>query len=168
MSIYIETLDELRSLVRKLGIKVESIAELRELIAAVNAQSNPDMARLKTLKVIGVVAAVVPPGAAALATMLLFAESAKTGGVTWGGLLALAIVWPAVALISTLAVYFTFRALRQPASVAFSGWGSKAGLGGASTGPQSPGGAPRANDSMGDPNTQVTKPAEPSPAGGPS
>jgi hypothetical protein len=168
MSIYIETLDELRSLVRKLGIKVESTAELRELIAAVNAQSNPDRARLKTIKVIGVTAAAVPSGGAALATMILLAESAKAGGVSWGGLLALAIVWPAVALISTLALYFTFRALRSSASVA--GWSQRklAGQGGASMGPQSPGLSEPIPDLRDDARSQFTRPAESSPTGGAS
>lgn len=99
MSVMIESMDELLVLLKKTNLKVASVDELRQLLASINATYNPEAARQKTGKLIGVTVPSVMAGSAAFVSFFL-AGSGMTP-YTVGGL---ALVWGAVALVSTAAV----------------------------------------------------------------
>lgn len=94
MSVIIENTDELLTLLKKMDLKVTSVDELRQLLATINANYNPDEARQKTGKLIGTTVPGYMAGAAAFATF--FSAASNVGG--------LALIWGAVALVSTAAV----------------------------------------------------------------
>ena len=54
MSLLIENTEELLTVVKKLNLKVASVDELRHLLAEINANYNPEAARQKTGKLVGV------------------------------------------------------------------------------------------------------------------
>lgn len=98
MSVMIETTEELLALLKKLNLKVSSVDELRHLLATINANYNPEAARQKTGQRIGVTVPGYMAGAAAFASWILCASDSTH---TTGGL---ALIWGAVALVSTAAV----------------------------------------------------------------
>jgi|GEM_PF-3640488 hypothetical protein len=95
MSVMIESTDELLTLLKKLDLKVTSVDELRQLLATINANYNPDVARQKTGRLIGVTV----PGYMAAAAFGGTFFAAGTGGIG-----SLALIWGAAALVSTAAV----------------------------------------------------------------
>lgn len=94
MSVMIESTDELLVLLKKMDLKVTSVDELRQLLATINANYDPEAARQKTGKLIGTAVPGYMAGAAAFTSILV-------GGAGVGGL---ALIWGAVALVSTAAV----------------------------------------------------------------
>lgn len=102
MSLMIESTDELLALIKKMDLKVQSVEELRQLLATINANYNPDAARQKTGKQIGTIVPGVMAAAAAFASFcLLTVETNHPTSVAVGGL---AVIWGPVALVSTAAV----------------------------------------------------------------
>ncbi|MGH7172543.1 MAG: hypothetical protein ACRELG_19870 [Gemmataceae bacterium] len=102
MSVLIDNTDELLTVLKKLNVKVASVDELRQLLATINANYNPEAARQKTGKLIGVtVPSVLATAAAATSFFLL-----KTGqGVMTSEYVgSLALVWGACALVSVAAI----------------------------------------------------------------
>lgn len=99
MSILIDSTDELLTVLKKLKIQVGSVDELRQLLASINANYNPEAARQKTGKLIGVSVPGMMAGAAAFVSFFLVGAGPTTATV--GGL---ALVWGAVAVVSTAAV----------------------------------------------------------------
>src|SRR5579875_1972553 len=95
MNVMIESPDDLLTLLKKMDLKVTSIDELRQLLATINAHYNPDIARQKTGRLIGTTVPGYMAAAAAFATFC----TASIGGVG-----SLALIWGAVALVSTAAV----------------------------------------------------------------
>lgn len=99
MSVMIESAEELLTVLKKMNLKVESVDELRQLMASINASYNPEAARQKTGKLIGTTVPGFMAGAAAFASFMLLG-----GGVSSSTIGALAVVWGPVALVSTAAV----------------------------------------------------------------
>jgi hypothetical protein len=96
MSMMIESTEELLVLLKKMDLKVHSVDELRQLLATINANYNPEAARQKTGKLIGITVPGYMAGAAAFASFILGSTAMTIGG--------LAVVWGAVAVVSTAAV----------------------------------------------------------------
>jgi hypothetical protein len=103
MSVTIESTDELLTLLKKMELKVKSVDELRQLLASINASYNPDAARQRTGKLIGVTVPSVMAGAAAITSYFLFATSAHLDSVEYT-IGSLAVIWGPIALVSTAAV----------------------------------------------------------------
>jgi hypothetical protein len=101
MSLLIENTDELLTVVKKLNLKVASVDELRHLLAEINANYNPEAARQKTGKLIGVT---VPSALAAAAAGTSFFVVATGNGMTPYHVAALALIWGACAFVSFGAV----------------------------------------------------------------
>ncbi|HEY7330534.1 MAG TPA: hypothetical protein VH592_23035 [Gemmataceae bacterium] len=103
MSLMIESTDELLQLLKKMDLKVRSVDELYQLLASINANYNPDAARQKTAKLIGTAVPGAMAAAAAFATFFLLGSNNTVSALpfTVGGL---AVVWGAVAVVSTAAV----------------------------------------------------------------
>jgi hypothetical protein len=99
MSVMIESTEELLTLLKKMDLKVTSVDELRQLLATINANYNPDAARQKTGKLIGTAVPGAMAVAAAFASFMLLAGPGSVNAI--GGL---AVIWGAVALVSTAAV----------------------------------------------------------------
>ena len=110
MSVVINNTDDLLKLLRKLGVKVTSVDEVRQLLTTVNANYNPQAARLRTAKL---VALGVPCGlggmASVLSLFLTFASQGTLAGDYFVG--ALALVWGCWALVSVTALIFSFSLL---------------------------------------------------------
>jgi hypothetical protein len=100
MSVMIESPEELLTVLKKLNLKVTSVDELRQLLATINAHYNPEAARQKTGKLVGVA---VPSGIATAAgiTSFFLVGAGQSSNATVGGL---ALIWGACALVSTAAV----------------------------------------------------------------
>jgi hypothetical protein len=96
MSMMIESTEELLVLLKKMDLKVHSVDELRQLLATINANYNPEAARQKTGKLIGITVPGYMAGSAAFASFILGSTAMTIGG--------LAVVWGAVAVVSTAAV----------------------------------------------------------------
>ncbi|HTU20058.1 MAG TPA: hypothetical protein VMG10_18480 [Gemmataceae bacterium] len=106
MSILIDNTDELLTVLKKLNIKVASVDELRQLLATINASYNPEAARQKTGKLIGVT---VPSSMATAAGVTSFFLLEMGQGMMGQGMTSyhvggLALIWGATALVSTAAV----------------------------------------------------------------
>lgn len=99
MSVMIESTDELLKLLKKMNLKVSSVDELRQLLASINADYNPDAARQKTGRMIGTIVPGALAGAAAFASFILLAPPHSTHSIG-----DLAVIWGPVALASTAAV----------------------------------------------------------------
>jgi hypothetical protein len=102
MSLLIENTEELLTVVKKLNLKVASVDELRHLLAEINANYNPEAARQKTGKLIGVTVPSALATAAAVTSFFLLGTG--HGGVTPYHVGALALIWGACALVSGAAV----------------------------------------------------------------
>ncbi|HEY7311028.1 MAG TPA: hypothetical protein VH643_16810 [Gemmataceae bacterium] len=110
MSVVIDNTDDLLALTRKLGVKVTSVDEVRQLLTTVNANYNPHAARLRTAKL---VALGVPCGLGGMAAVVsLFLTFASQGGLAGHYFVgALALVWGSFALVSVTALIFSFALL---------------------------------------------------------
>lgn len=71
MSLMIDNTDDLLRVLKKLGIKVTGVEELKGLLASINAHYNPDAARMKVAKLIGVAVPVVALVVAGLISFFL-------------------------------------------------------------------------------------------------
>jgi hypothetical protein len=102
MSVMIDNTEELLTVVRKLGIKVGSLDELTRLLTTINASYNPDAARQKTGKQIGVVVPCSMISAAGVATFFIVLAMSK--GTEAGHIAGLALIWGACALVCMTAM----------------------------------------------------------------
>jgi len=110
MSVAIETTEELQALLKKLGIKVTSVDELRGLLASINANYNPQAARTRMAKLVGISVPCTLGSIAGFVSMILVATAHGTLiGPYFVG--ALAVVWVSCALVSVTALIFSFSLL---------------------------------------------------------
>jgi hypothetical protein len=101
MSLIIDNTDDLLTVIKKLNLKVASVDELRQLLATINANYNPEAARQRTGKLIGVA---VPSSMATAAGVTSFFLLGTGHEMTPFHVGALALIWSACALVSTAAV----------------------------------------------------------------
>jgi hypothetical protein len=111
MSVMIETTEELLALVKKTGLKVSSVDELRNLLMMVNAHYNPQAARIRTAKLVALGVPCGLGGIAAFLSMMLmfFASQSNLSGDYFVG--SLALIWGGYALVSLVALIFSFSLL---------------------------------------------------------
>jgi hypothetical protein len=104
MSLQIESLDELKALLKASGLKVNSLEELQNLLAAINANYNPDAARIRVAKLLGVA---VPGSLAAAAGVVSVTLAVFSQGLARGAgyaLAALAVMWGVCGVVSIVAI----------------------------------------------------------------
>ena len=105
----IETTDELLDLLKKLNLKVSSVAELRHLLTTINANYNPQAARLRTAKLVAIG---VPCSLGGMATAFSLFLTMFLRPLSDDALLgAFALVWGCCALVSVTALIFSFALL---------------------------------------------------------
>jgi hypothetical protein len=106
MSVMIESTEELLALLKKMDLKVHSVDELRQLLATINANYNPDAARQKTGKLLSLAVPSIMAGAAVIGSsfLLLGAGERPRLEVTDLTVGCLAVIWGPAALVSTAAV----------------------------------------------------------------
>ena len=111
MSVMIETTEELLALVKKTGLKVSSVDELRNLLLLVNANYNPQAARIRTAKLVALGVPCGLGGIAGFISMMLmfFASQSNLAGPYFVG--SLALIWGGYALVSVAALVFSFSLL---------------------------------------------------------
>jgi len=124
MSMMIETTEELLALLKKLNMQVSSVDELRSLLATINANYNPQAARMRTAKLVAVSVPCALGGIAGLVSLYLTttAPDMLSGSYFVG---ALALVWGSCALVSVMALIFSFllhlgRSANKPLDVPLS------------------------------------------------
>jgi hypothetical protein len=105
MSVAIETTEELLTLLKKLGVKVTSVDELRSLLMTINANYNPQAARTRMAKLIAIsVPCTLGPIAGLVSVVLAESGRGTLVGPSFVG--ALAVIWGACALVSVTALIF--------------------------------------------------------------
>jgi hypothetical protein len=105
----IETTDELLDLLKKLNLKVSSVAELRHLLTTINANYNPQAARLRTAKLVAIGVPCSLGGMATAFSLFLTMFLRPLSDDAFLG--ALALVWGCCALVSVTALIFSFALL---------------------------------------------------------
>ncbi len=108
MSVMIESTDELLTVLKKLNLKVASMDELRHLLATINAHYNPETARQKTGRLVGVTVPCVMAGAAAVTSFSVLGPQGGGNLTSNSQVAALALAWGACALVSTAALLASF------------------------------------------------------------
>ncbi len=101
MSLVIDNLEDLRTFLKHTGVKVTNVEEMKALMAAINANYNPDAARLRVARLMGLTVPCVTAGVAGFTSFFLVGGP---GGLRHEGLAALCVVWGVVALVSLGAV----------------------------------------------------------------
>jgi hypothetical protein len=102
MSLVIDNLDDLRTFLKHTGVKVTNVEEMKALLAAINANYNPDAARLRVARLMGLTVPSVTTGVAGIVSF--FIVGGGPGGLRHEGLAALCVIWGVVALVSVAAV----------------------------------------------------------------
>jgi formate-dependent nitrite reductase membrane component NrfD len=117
MSMQIEDLDDLKALLKTCKVTVGDIEEMKSLLAAINANYNPDAARVKVAKRMGIL---VPTIAFVVAGAVSVFLSSGEGIQSRYWLAALAVLWGVTGLVSIIATIFTSIVLlaRRPAAEA--------------------------------------------------
>ena len=122
MSLIIESLDDVRNLVKCLGIKVNNIEELKELLNAIKAQNDPEATRHRIIKNIAGLGIGIPTFLAAVVSGgLITTMTTMTSpfGTPFGSGFYIAIfgiVWGVAGLISLTSLAFamaSFGAARR-------------------------------------------------------
>jgi hypothetical protein len=119
MSLVIDNLDDLRTFLKHTGVKVTNVEEMKALMAAINSNYNPDAARLRVARLMGLTVPSVTTGVAGFTSF--FIVGGGPGGLRHEGLAALCVVWGVVALVSLgalLASAIMARGGRRPAPAA--------------------------------------------------
>jgi hypothetical protein len=106
MGLEINDVNDLQKLLASVNLKVQSIEELKGLLAVVQGPTDPETARLKTIKQIGYhVPAIMAAAAGCVSFFLCIFSAVPTGGLGPVALLGgLGVMWGAVALVSVPAV----------------------------------------------------------------
>jgi hypothetical protein len=110
MSVVIDNTDDLLELLKKLNLKIESVDELRHLLTVVNTAYNPEAARARIAKLVGLVVPIVLGGIAGFVSMILISEVRALGPHYVG---ALSLVWGVCGLVSLAALLFSFILLAR-------------------------------------------------------
>jgi hypothetical protein len=112
MSDVIDNTEELLRLVKKLGVKVGSVEELSRLLTAVNASYNPDAARVKAAKTVGVAVPCATVGVVGVCSFFLLANAAEMP-VAAHPMAALAVMWGVTGLVCLASLIFSLILLRH-------------------------------------------------------
>lgn len=107
MSVNIETTEELQHLLRKLGVKIGSVDELRQLLATINANYNPEAARSRIAKLVGISVPCTLGSIAGLVSIVV-ASASHDALLSPYFVGALGLVWGTCALVSVAALIFSF------------------------------------------------------------
>jgi hypothetical protein len=116
MSLQIETVDELKGLLKASGQKVGSLEELKALVAEINANYNPDAARIRVAKLVGTIVPGTALGAAAAISFFVVAEGRRMAD--WQVIAALGILWGVAGIVSLIAAGLSLAFLwRRPSAM---------------------------------------------------
>ena len=160
MSVQIESIDELKALVKRLGIKVESVEQLRDLLTTVNSQYDPEAARIRALKLTGVITAAVGLGAAGMVSFFLVAPKKDSDGIDALTIAALGIIWGVAGLVTLITQFFTTWGLRGGLFSTSTVRAAQPGLGGPSHDPGTPTRPQSLVETDDGPASLVTRPKE--------
>src|SRR5262245_35724179 len=116
MSFEINDVGELEKLLKKLDLKVQSLDELKSLLATVQRPKDHESARLDTIKQIGVTVPCTAAGVAGAVSFFLILFGAGMLGFV-GIVASLGAIWTAVAIISVAAIVASALLLRRQRSV---------------------------------------------------
>jgi hypothetical protein len=105
MSVVIDNTEDLMTLLKRLGLKVSSVDELRQLLVTINANYNPDAARARTGKLIGISVPCVMAGVAGIVSSCI---AAAGHDLTPYHVAALASMWGVCGLVSVVALIVSF------------------------------------------------------------
>ena len=99
MSLVIDNVEALQTFLKHTGVKLTNVEEMKNLLAAINANYNPDAARLRIARLMGHTVPSVTTGVAGIVSVALAGN-----GLRHEGLAALCVIWGVVALVSMSAV----------------------------------------------------------------
>jgi len=111
-----DNLQEVRRLVKQLGIKVETVDDLQRVLVAVNSNYNPDSLRVKTIRTISTTAISVSMGAAGIVSFFALANPDTIRPAASGFspvFIVLIVMWFVAGVVSLLAVLLGLRWLKH-------------------------------------------------------
>jgi hypothetical protein len=103
MSVQIDNVEQLQLLLRTCNLSVKSVEELKDLLATVNANYNPDAARVRVARLTGVAVPCTALGVAGGVSVFIAGIAGFSQAAPYA-LAALAIMWGGAALTSVVAV----------------------------------------------------------------
>jgi hypothetical protein len=107
MSVVIDNTEDLLALLKKLNLKIANVEELRSLLVTINANYNPEAARLKLAKLIGVGVPCTACGIAGVVSFFLIPAS-NSGQIGSHVAAIMAVLWGVTALVSVSALLVSF------------------------------------------------------------
>jgi hypothetical protein len=109
MSLPIDSLDDLKALLKACKLNIANVDDVQGLLRAVNANYNPDAARVRVAKQLGVIVPSVALGAAGGVSFFLVGTEATSKGPY--GLACFAVMWGVVGLVCMIATIFSCAVL---------------------------------------------------------
>jgi len=101
MSVLIDNTEDLLTVLKKLDVKVHSVDQLHHLLTTINASYDPESARQKTARLVGMTVPGCMAGAATVTSCVIVAQGHE---VTSASVVGLALAWGACALVSVAAL----------------------------------------------------------------
>lgn len=111
MSVSIETTEELLALLKKLNVKVASVDELRNLLVTISANYNPQAARVRAAKLIALSVPCSLGVIAGIVSLCLLTTATQDSLIGSSFVKAFAVLWGSCALVSVVALIFSFPLL---------------------------------------------------------
>ena len=116
MGLQVETVKDLKRLLNQVGLKINTLEELQNLLASLNATYNPDEARVRSARTISTVTTWVSFGAAFLGTFylmpVLIVGSERNKELPWPIIPLIALLWLVAGAVSSLALRYSHSLLR--------------------------------------------------------
>jgi len=116
MPVPIDDLQDVRRLVRQLGIKVGTVEDLHQVLAALSTSYNPDAIRVKAIRNICTTAISLSMGAAGLVSFFALVTMSETRLLSewfWPLMTVLIVMWGVAGAISLTALLIGLLWLRQ-------------------------------------------------------
>lgn len=129
MSLQIDNLDDIKSLIKETDIKISSVDDLNELLAGINASYNPDASRVRVVKLMAILTPSIAFSVAGICSFFLLGSTQTGRGTITPQMIAvMGIMWGTSAVASivvNLWAWLAIRDIRRPGPIAASSSGGK-------------------------------------------
>jgi hypothetical protein len=113
MSLQIDNLDELKSLIKDTNIKISSVDELKDLLTGINASYNPDASRVRVVKMMAMVTPLIAFSVAGICSFFLLGNKSSSNSLTPNETSVIAVMWGTSAIASIVVNLWAWLAIRD-------------------------------------------------------